>query len=67
MGGLWAAVFLEKVGIGLSREHLQEGKYSPCDRIFLMLDEEDNDMIAYGLANDLQKFITEISIPVRMQ
>lgn len=23
IGGLWAAVFLEKVGIGLSREHLQ--------------------------------------------
>ena len=24
-------------------------------------------MIAYGLANDLQKFITEISIPVKME
>ena len=24
-------------------------------------------MIDYGLTNDLQKFITEISIPVRMQ
>ena len=23
LGGLWAAVFLGKVGIGLSREHLQ--------------------------------------------
>jgi hypothetical protein len=33
----------------------------------LVLDEEDDDMIAYGLANDLQKFITEISIPVKME
>ena len=24
-------------------------------------------MIDYGLTNDLQKFVTEISIPVRMQ
>ena len=112
-----AVVFLGKVGVSLSGEHLRQGKYSPCDRIFLVLDEEDNyngevqqlpqalcvrirfrgshaqvpeqyekltayiaahqmevagfsreiTMIDYGLTNDLQKFVTEISIPVRMQ
>lgn len=112
-----AVVFLGKVGVSLSGEHLRQGRYTPYDGIFLVLDEEDNyngevqqlpqalcvrirfrgshaqapeqyekltayiaahqmevagfsreiTMIDYGLTNDLQKFITEISIPVRMQ
>lgn len=112
-----AVVFLGKVGVSLSGEHLRQGRYTPYDGIFLVLDEEDNyngevqqlpqalcvrirfrgshaqapeqyekltayiaalqmevagfsreiTMIAYGLANDLQKFITEISIPVKME
>ena len=36
-----AVVFLGKVGLGISKEHLQEKKFSPYDGIFLMLDEED--------------------------
>lgn len=112
-----AVVFLGKVGVSLSGEHLRQGRYTPYDGIFLVLDEEDNyngevqqlpqalcvrirfrgshaqapeqyekltayiaahqmevagfsreiTMIDYGLTNDLQKFVTEISIPVRMQ
>lgn len=112
-----AVVFLGKVGVSLSGEHLRQGRYTPYDGIFLVLDEEDNyngevqqlpqalcvrirfrgshaqapeqyekltayiaahqmevagfsreiTMIDYGLTNDLQKFITEISIPVKMQ
>lgn len=112
-----AVVFLGKVGVSLSGEHLRQGRYTPYDGIFLALDEEDNyngevqqlpqalcvrirfrgshaqapeqyekltayiaalqmevagfsreiTMIDYGLTNDLQKFVTEISIPVRMQ
>lgn len=112
-----AVVFLGKVGVSLSGEHLRQGRYTPYDGIFLVLDKEDNyngevqqlpqalcvrirfrgshaqapeqyekltayiaahqmevagfsreiTMIDYGLTNDLQKFVTEISIPVRMQ
>lgn len=112
-----AVVFLGKVGVSLSGEHLRQGRYTPYDGIFLVLDEEDNyngevqqlpqalcvrirfrgshaqapeqyekltayiaahqmevagfsreiTMIDYGLTNDLQKFVTEISIPVKMQ
>lgn len=112
-----AVVFLGKVGVSLSGEHLRQGRYTPYDGIFLVLDEEDNyngevqqlpqalcvrirfrgshaqapeqyekltayiaahqmevagfsreiTMIDYWLTNDLQKFVTEISIPVRMQ
>lgn len=112
-----AVVFLGKVGVSLSGEHLRQGRYTPYDGIFLVLDEEDNyngevqqlpqalcvrirfrgshaqapeqyekltayiaahqmevagfsreiTMIDYGLTNDLQKFVTEVSIPVRMQ
>lgn len=112
-----AVVFLGKVGVSLSGEHLRQGRYTPYDGIFLVLDDEDNyngevqqlpqalcvrirfrgshaqapeqyekltayiaahqmevagfsreiTMIDYGLTNDLQKFVTEISIPVRMQ
>jgi len=33
--------FLGKVGIGLSREKLTEGRFRPYDIVFIMLDEED--------------------------
>lgn len=36
-----ALIFLGKVGIGISREHLMEGEFSQYDGIFLLLDEED--------------------------
>ena len=37
-----AVVFLGKVGVSLSGEHLRQGRYTPYDGIFLVLDEEDN-------------------------
>lgn len=36
-----AVVFLGKVGVGISKEHLKNGKYETYDRVFLILDEED--------------------------
>ena len=36
-----AVVFLGKVGLGISAEHLKEGHFARYDRIFLLLDEED--------------------------
>lgn len=36
-----AVVFLGKVGLGISVEHLQKGETSQYDGIFLLLDEED--------------------------
>ena len=37
-----AVVFLGKVGVSLSGEHLRQGRYTPYDGIFLVLDEEAN-------------------------
>lgn len=37
-----AVVYMGKVGLGLSQEHLLQGRYTPYDGIFLMLDEEDH-------------------------
>lgn len=37
-----AVVFLGKVGLGISEEHLKKGEYETYDRIFLILDAEDN-------------------------
>ncbi len=37
-----AVVFLGKVGLGISAEHLLEGRFSRYDGIFLLLDEEDH-------------------------
>ena len=37
-----AAVFLGKVGIGISAEALSEGKFEKYDGIFLILDDEDS-------------------------
>ena len=36
-----AVVFLGKVGLGISSEHLQKSKYKKYDGIFLILDDED--------------------------
>ena len=36
-----AVVFLGKVGLGISSEHLQAAEYKKYDGIFLILDEED--------------------------
>lgn len=36
-----AVVFLGKVGVGISPEHLIQGKFDKYDGIFLMLEEED--------------------------
>lgn len=37
-----ALVFLGKVGVGISKEHLVDGNYSEYDMIFLLLDDEDD-------------------------
>lgn len=34
-------VFLGKVGVGISAEHLQSGAFSEYDGVFLVLDDED--------------------------
>ena len=110
-----AVVFIEKVGVGISAEHLQESSFSQYDGIFLVLDAEDRfqgetlllpettcvrvrfrgshpqspkqyeKLLAYlhenrlevagfsreitmvdeGLTSDTEKFLTEISIPVK--
>ena len=110
-----AVVFIGKVGVGISAEHLQEGSFSQYDGIFLVLDAEDRfqgetlflpettcvrvrfrgshpqapkqyeKLLAYlhenrlevagfsreitmvdeALTSDTEKFLTEISIPVR--
>lgn len=36
-----AVVFLGKVGVGISAEHLQSGTFSEYDGVFLVLDDED--------------------------
>lgn len=36
-----AVVFLGKVGVGISEEHLKNGQYEIYDRVFLILDKED--------------------------
>lgn len=110
-----AVVFLGKVGVGISAEHLKNKRFNCYDDIFLILDDEDNfvgeteqfpeslcltvrfrgshaespeqyrklvryadlhkfvicgssreiTMIDYGITNDTEKFVTEISIPVK--
>lgn len=109
-----AVIFLGKVGLGISQEHLLAGQLDRYDGIFLLLDQEDRyagptirlpevdcvrlrfsgshpeapaqyqilldyikehklriagfsreiTLIDYGLTNDREKFVTEISIPV---
>lgn len=110
-----ASVFLGKVGVSISAERLEQGRFDRYDGMFLLLDEEDSyqgqtlslpeevgltvrfrgshteapeqyrrlaafwqekgwkpggfsreiTMIDYGITNDLDKFVTEISVPVR--
>lgn len=36
-----ALVFLGKVGLGISAEHLKKGEFKTYDRVFLVLDDED--------------------------
>lgn len=36
-----AVIFLGKVGVGISAEHLQSGAFSEYDGVFLVLDDED--------------------------
>lgn len=110
-----AVVFLGKVGVGISEQHLTAGSFDSYDEIFLIPDEEDIfdgkievlpqskcvsvrfhgshaeapeqyrkltayakergleicgfsreiTMIDYGITNDTEKFVTEISIPVK--
>ena len=112
-----ALIFLGKVGVAISAEHLMEGKYQQYNWIFLILDQEDKydgniigmpealcvrvrfcgshkeapaqyeklmayikehqlkvagvsreiTMIDYGFTNDRDKFVTEISIPVKSE
>lgn len=109
-----AVIFLGKVGVGISLEHLRAGQTDRYDGIFLLLDQEDMyagttitlpetdcvrirfsgshpqapaqyeilldyirqhglhitgfsreiTLIDYGITNDIEKFVTEISIPV---
>lgn len=37
-----AVVFLGKVGVGISEQNLKKGNFSTYDRVFLILDDEDN-------------------------
>lgn len=112
-----ALIFLGKVGVAISAEHLMEKKYQQYNGIFLILDQEDKydgniigmpealcvrvrfcgshkeapaqyeklmvyikehqlkvagfsreiTMIDYGFTNDRDKFVTEISIPVKSE
>ena len=109
-----ALIFLGKVGVGVSAEHLEQDNFTQYDSIFLVLDEEDRfkgetvtlpetdcvrirfrgshaeapaqyrklmsyirehgmkvggfsreiTMIDFGITDDTEKFVTEISIPV---
>ena len=110
-----ALIFLGKIGVSVSEEHLRAGDFSQYDGMFLTPDEEDQvtgepiclpasacvrvrfggshlqsperyrrlmdyiranhlqpdgfsreiTLIDYGLTNDTEKFVTEITIPVR--
>ncbi len=107
-------VFLGKVGVGISKEHMQDKIFDKYDRVFLMLDNEDEfagdveilpaggyikiyfrgshekspeyyrilidyanknnldirgysletTLIDYGITNDIDKYVTEIMVPV---
>lgn len=37
-----SVTFLGKVGVGLSAEHLRQGRFQPYDVVFILLDEEDD-------------------------
>ena len=60
-------IFLGKIGVSVSEEHLRAGDFSQYDGMFLAPDgfSREITMIDYGLTNDTEKFVTEITIPVR--
>ena len=60
-------IFLGKIGVSVSEEHLRAGDFSQYDGMFLAPDgfSREITLIDYGLTNDTEKFITEITIPVR--
>ena len=39
---LMGVVFLGKVGVGISEEHLRKGRYEVYDKYFLLLDDEED-------------------------
>ena len=62
-----ALIFLGKIGVSVSEEHLRAGDFSQYDGMFLAPDGFSRviTLIDYGLTNDTEKFVTEITIPVR--
>ena len=62
-----ALIFLGKIGVSVSEEHLRAGDFSQYDGMFLAPDgfSREITLIGYGLTNDTEKFVTEITIPVR--
>lgn len=62
-----ALIFLGKIGVSVSEEHLRAGDFSQYDGMFLAPDgfSREITLIDYGLTNDTEKFVTEITIPVR--
>ena len=62
-----ALIFLGKIGVSVSEEHLRAGDFSQYDGMFLAPDgfSREITLIDYGLTNDIEKFVTEITIPVR--
>ena len=62
-----ALIFLGKICVSVSEEHLRAGDFSQYDGMFLAPDgfSREITLIDYGLTNDTEKFVTEITIPVR--
>ena len=62
-----ALIFLGKIGVSVSEEHLRAGDFSQYDGMFLAPDgfSREITLIDYGLTNDTERFVTEITIPVR--
>lgn len=62
-----ALIFLGEIGVSVSEEHLRVGDFSQYDGMFLAPDgfSREITLIDYGLTNDTEKFVTEITIPVR--
>ena len=62
-----ALIFLGKIGVSVSEEHLRAGDFSQYDGMFLAPDgfSREITLIDYGLTNDTEKFVTEITIPAR--
>ena len=62
-----ALIFLGKIGVSVSEKHLRAGDFSQYDGMFLAPDgfSREITLIDYGLTNDTEKFVTEITIPVR--